>query len=161
VPIPTDHDPSLSSSYYVILYYLPIYFQSVDGYSASHSGVNNIPLVLGVGKSPIFSSSFNPSLTRKALFSVIAGGLITTFGLYVMPFLLSGSAMTIIGAAWIYTLDIDSPSSHWISYQVIIGIGMGISVQIPIIANQALVDMSEISSVSAITLCKSFLHTLS
>lgn len=84
--------------------------------------------------------------------------LITTFGLYVMPFLLSGSAITIIGAAWMYTLDIGSPASHWIGYQIIIGIGIGISVQIPIIANQACVEMSEISSVSAITLCTCLLH---
>lgn len=70
-----------------------------------------------------------------------------------MPFLLSGSVITIIGAAWIYTLDIGSPASHWIGYQIIIGIGIGISVQIPIIANQACVEMSEISSVSAVTLC--------
>ncbi len=72
-----------------------------------------------------------------------------------MPLLLSGSAITIIGAAWVYTLDIGSPASHWIGYQVIIGIGIGISVQIPIIANQAMVEMSEISSVSALTLCTS------
>jgi len=72
-----------------------------------------------------------------------------------MPFLLSGSAITIIGAAWVYTLDIGSPASHLVGYQVIIGIGIGISVQIPIIANQAMVEMSEISSVSALTLCTS------
>lgn len=74
--------------------------------------------------------------------------------MYVLPYLLCGSAITTIGAGWVYTLDIDSTSSHWIGYQVIIGMGIGIAVQIPIIANQACVDLSQISSVSAMTLCK-------
>lgn len=33
-----------------MLYYLPLYFQSVDNVSASESGIRNIPLVLGVGE---------------------------------------------------------------------------------------------------------------
>lgn len=41
---------SFGGSFFLLLYYLPIYFQSVDGVSASQSGINNIPLVLGVCK---------------------------------------------------------------------------------------------------------------
>ena len=43
---------SFAGGFFLLLYYLPIYFQSVDGVSASQSGINNIPLVLGVCKSP-------------------------------------------------------------------------------------------------------------
>ena len=39
---------SFAGSFFVLLYYLPIYFQSVDGVSASESGVRNLPLVLAV-----------------------------------------------------------------------------------------------------------------
>ena len=54
----------------------------------------------------------------------------------------------------IYTLDIGSPSSHWIGYQALAGIGIGLSIQVPIIANQSFVKVSEISSITAVTLCK-------
>ncbi|CAD6589968.1 MAG: hypothetical protein ASARMPREDX12_004093 [Alectoria sarmentosa] len=123
-----------AGSFFALLYYLPIYFQSVDNVSASESGVRNIPLVLGV-----------------SVFTVVSGGLITVYGVYV-PFLLAGSAITTIGTGLLYTLDIGSPSSHWIGYQALAGIGIGLAIQVPIIANQAFVEASEISSVTAITL---------
>lgn len=125
---------SAAGSFFTLLYYLPIYFQSVDDVSASESGIRNIPLVLGV-----------------SICSIISGGLITAYGVYV-PFLLAGSAIATIGAGLLYTLDIGSPSSHWIGYQALAGIGIGLSIQVPIIANQSFVKVSEISSVTAVTL---------
>lgn len=78
------------------------------------------------------------------------------YGMYI-PFLLGGAIISTIGAGLIYTLDIGSPSSQWIGYQALAGIGIGLALQVPIIANQAFVKMSEISSVTAITLCTSLL----
>jgi len=46
----TDLVQSFAGEFFALLYYLPIYFQSVDGVSASESGIRNIPLVLGVCK---------------------------------------------------------------------------------------------------------------
>ena len=101
------------------------------------------------------------NLTFVAVFTVVSGGLITVYGVYV-PFLLAGSAITTIGTGLLYTLDIGSPSSHWIGYQALAGIGIGLAIQVPIIANQAFVEASEISSVTAITLCKhTIIHMLS
>ena len=121
-------------AFFILLYYLPIYFQSVDGVSASKSGVDNLPLILGV-----------------SICTVISGGLITATGIYV-PWLFLGSILATIGSGLIYTLDIGSSSSKWIGYQALAGIGIGFSFQVPIIANQASVKMSEISSVTAVTL---------
>lgn len=84
---------------------------------------------------------------------MLSGGLITVYGHYV-PFLFAGAILATIGTGLIYTLDIGSPSGHWIGYQTLAGVGIGLSIQVPIIANQAFVSMSEISSVTAITLCK-------
>lgn len=123
-----------AGSFFTLLYYLPIYFQSVDNVSASQSGINNIPLVLGI-----------------SIFSIVSGALISRFGVYV-PILLAGSVLATIGAGLMYTLDIGTSSSHWIGYQALAGIGIGLSIQVPIIANQSFVKMSEISSVTAITL---------
>lgn len=89
-----------------------------------------------------------------AIFTVLSGGLITVYGIYV-PFLFVGAILATIGTGLVYTLDIGSSSGQWIGYQVLAGIGTGLSIQVPIIANQAFVPMSEISSVTAITLCKS------
>jgi len=77
------------------------------------------------------------------------------YGIYV-PFLLVASILATIGAGLIYTIDIGTSSSKWIGYQALAGIGIGLGLQVPMIANQAFVQMSEISSVTAITLCKSF-----
>ena len=80
--------------------------------------------------------------------------MITAYGIFV-PWMLVGSILTTIGTGLIYTLDIGSPSSKWIGYQALAGIGIGFAFQVPIIANQAFVKMSEISSVTAVTLCES------
>ena len=112
--------------------------------------------------SPLAVNTSNmQNLTFVAVFTVVSGGLITVYGVYV-PFLLAGSAITTIGTGLLYTLDIGSPSSHWIGYQALAGIGIGLAIQVPIIANQAFVEASEISSVTAITLCKhTIIHMLS
>lgn len=123
-----------AGAFFELLYYLPIYFQSVDGVSASESGIRNIPLVLGA-----------------SLLTVVAGGAITATGVYV-PFLIGGAVLTTVANGLLYTLDIGSPSSHWIGYQALAGMGIGLAIQVPIIANQAFVSMSEISSITAITL---------
>lgn len=49
----TDIICSFAGEFFALLYYLPIYFQSVDGVSASESGIRNIPLVLGVCEYPL------------------------------------------------------------------------------------------------------------
>lgn len=84
---------------------------------------------------------------------MLSGGLITVYGIYV-PFLVGGSVLATIGTGLIYTLNIGSSSSKWIGYQALAGIGLGFAFQVPMIANQAFVKMSEISSVTAVTLCK-------
>ncbi|KAL8735015.1 MAG: hypothetical protein Q9166_001140 [cf. Caloplaca sp. 2 TL-2023] len=124
----------VAGGFFMLLYYLPIYFQSVSGVSPSDSGIRNIPLVIGV-----------------AIFTVLSGGLISTYGHYV-PIMIVSSVLSTIGAGLLYTLDIGSPSSHWIGYQALTGIGLGLGFQIPIIVAQATVDPEDISSASALVL---------
>lgn len=38
-------------SFFTLLYYLPIYFQAIDGASAQTSGVHNLALILALSKS--------------------------------------------------------------------------------------------------------------
>ncbi|EON65089.1 hypothetical protein W97_04324 [Coniosporium apollinis CBS 100218] len=123
-----------NGAFFVLLYYLPIYFQVVSGVSAAQSGVRNIPYILGL-----------------SLFSIVSGVAITITGEYQLLMII-GAVLNTIGAALVYTLDVGSPASKWIGYQIIGGIGTGLSIQIPIIVGQAVVPASDISSVSALAL---------
>ncbi|KAL9599890.1 MAG: hypothetical protein Q9219_003523 [cf. Caloplaca sp. 3 TL-2023] len=124
----------IGGSFFMLLYYLPIYFQSVSGVSPSQSGVRNIPLVVAV-----------------SLFSVVSGGLISKFGHYV-PLMIIASAIGTVGTGLVYTLGIGTSSAHWIGYQVLAGIGFGLGFQIPVIVAQASVEPEDISSASAVIL---------
>ncbi|KAF2237957.1 MFS general substrate transporter [Viridothelium virens] len=125
--------------FFTLLYYLPIYFQSVDNVSASQSGVRNLPLVLGT-----------------SIFAVVSGGLITATGHYV-PFLILGAVFSIVGAGLLYTLDIGSGSNKWIGYQVLSGIGIGLGTNTPIAVAQGSVEMADVSVASSMAL---FFQTL-
>ncbi|KAI4183803.1 MAG: hypothetical protein L6R41_005182 [Letrouitia leprolyta] len=124
----------IGGSFFILLYYLPIYFQSISNVSPSESGVRNIPLVIAV-----------------SLFSIISGGLISKFGHYV-PLMIVASVIGTIGCGLLYTLGIGTSSSHWIGYQVLTGAGFGLGFQIPVIVAQATVDAADISSASALVL---------
>lgn len=124
----------ISGSFFILLYYLPIYFQATKNVSASRSGIDNLPLVFGA-----------------SIFSVVSGVLITITGHYV-PLMVFGSVVSSVGCGLIYTLDINSPSSHWIGYQALCGIGLGLVFQIPVIVNQSVVKVSDLSTISAMTL---------
>ena len=41
---------SIIGSFYIVLYYIPIYFQAVDGTDATESGIRTLPLILGMSK---------------------------------------------------------------------------------------------------------------
>jgi len=123
-----------AASFFIMVYYLPIYFQATRGVSASKSGIDNLPLVLGA-----------------SLFTVISGVAISIYGHYI-PFMILGSIIATVGAGLIYTLEQTSGSNKWIGYQALFGIGLGLIFQIPIIVNQSLVSPSDLSSVTAQTL---------
>jgi MFS transporter, DHA2 family, glioxin efflux transporter len=123
-----------SGSFFILLYYLPIYFQSISNVSAAESGIRNLPLVIGA-----------------SLFTIVSGGLITMYG-HFTPVLIVAAAVAIIGSSLVYTLNIGSSAGAWIGYQALAGIGLGLGIQVPVIANQGSVRVSDISSVSAVTL---------
>ncbi|KAF2842721.1 major facilitator superfamily transporter [Patellaria atrata CBS 101060] len=121
-----------SGMFLLLLYYLPIYFQVVSGVSAADSGVRNLPFILGI-----------------ALMTIVSGGVVTVTGHYIHLILIAVILST-VGAGMIYTLDIGSSSSEWIGYQALNGIGVGLSIQLPIIVAQAVVDQTDVSSITAI-----------
>lgn len=121
-------------SWFVTLYYLPIYFQVVAGVSASASGVRNLPLIISL-----------------VITTIVSGGLISVNGHYISWLYLSG-VLSAVGTGLIYTLDIGSSSGHWIGFQIIAGVGFGAGVQLPIIVGQALSDPEDITLSTALML---------
>ncbi|KAJ6257470.1 MFS-type efflux pump [Drechslerella dactyloides] len=120
------------AAFFVDVYYLPIYFQSVKGSSATKSGIQVLPILLSC-----------------VLTSMLSGGLITAIGYYT-PFLIGGMALYSIGAGLITTFEVDSNSAHWIGYQVLAGSGVGVGFQVPILAVQTVLSMDDIPVGTAI-----------
>lgn len=123
-------------SYFIIIYYLPIYFQSVDNVSPAASGVRNLPLILTV-----------------SILTIASGGFTTSTGI-ATPITVVGAVIVTIASGLLYTLNIGTSTGKWIGYQLLAGVGVGIGLQVPIIVGQGNCDPKDISSVTAIILCK-------
>ncbi|KAK8033518.1 hypothetical protein PG991_002916 [Apiospora marii] len=119
---------------FLVIYYLPIYFQSIRGQNAIESGVNILPAVCFF-----------------ALGCLCAGGLIGRIG-YWQPFLPAGALLSVVGSALIYSLDVDSSSAWYLGSQVIFGFGAGGSSQVPMIAVQGFSDTKDLSRATGVVL---------
>lgn len=124
----------VAGSFFLLLYYLPIYFQATRNDSAQDSGIKNLPLVLGA-----------------SLFTIVSGVLITITGLYI-PVMAVGSVISAVACGLLYTLKIHSGTNEWLGYQAMAGIGLGLIFQVPVIVGQATVKVSDLSTVSAMIL---------
>ncbi|KAI1386033.1 permease of the major facilitator superfamily [Hypoxylon trugodes] len=103
---------------FLILFNLPIYFQSVKGITAIMSGVYQLPYV-----------------AFFALGSMISGGIIGTTR-HIMPVELVGALVATLGAALVYTLNADSSKAWYVGAQIPLGIGLGLGSQVPVTALQ-------------------------
>ncbi|CAD0081529.1 unnamed protein product [Aureobasidium vineae] len=130
---------SLGAAFFLFVYYLPIWFQAIKGVSATKSGIMSLPLILGV-----------------VICSVVAGGLVTTFGYYT-PFMIASSVLMAIGAGLLTTFKIDTGHAAWIGYQAIFGIGVGLGMQQILIAVQTVLPAADIPTGTAIVM---FFQTL-
>ncbi|KDN71340.1 putative major facilitator superfamily transporter [Colletotrichum sublineola] len=123
-----------SGSCFLVIYYLPIYFQSVFNVSPTMSGVNNLPLIIAISIAMISSGAF-----------VSATGLAT-------PVMFASAAIAMIASGLLYTLDVDTSTGRWIGYQILGGVAWGMAWQLPIIVGQASASASDISTVTAMVL---------
>lgn len=122
-------------SYIVLLYYLPIYFQSIKDASPIKSGVNNLPLVLAA-----------------AVFALAGGAVVMQTGRaqQVMCF---GSMLTTVAIGLIYTFDIQTSTAKWAGYQFFTGATMAFAIMHGLSVAQASVGPEDISGVTANLLC--------
>ncbi|GIC87822.1 MDR family MFS transporter [Aspergillus udagawae] len=117
-----------------VLFYLPIYFQSIHGQSAIASGVNSLP----------FMAFF-------AAGSMLSGFLIGKTRL-LQPYEFASGILATVGAALLYTLDVDSSKARYIGPQVIFGIGIGLGNQVPMTALQSFSKPEHIAPTTGVML---------
>lgn len=104
---------------------LPLYLQVVKGNSATEAGIKLIPLMLGIVSMSIFSGKKISSTGKYKIFPIIGVGIIT-FGLILMSTLNENTSFG--------TLSI---------YSILIGAGLGLSMQTIVIALQNSVDFQD------------------
>ncbi|WEW60330.1 MFS sugar transporter [Emydomyces testavorans] len=117
----------IGSSFFIIIFYIPIWFQAIKGASATKSGIMAIPLVLAL-----------------VVFSLISGVGITTIGYYV-PFAYVSTILSAVGAGMLTTFTTTTGHSKWIGYQVIYGAGVGMGFQLALIAAQTVLKLEDVA----------------
>lgn len=115
-----------SGGFFLLVYYVPIYFQSVKGSSAMTSGLQILPFMLATVVS-----------------SVVVGALVTAVGYYA-PFLIISTAIAVIGAGLMTLYSVTISDGRWIGYQIVVGAGIGAGLQIPMTAVQTVLPPKDI-----------------
>ena len=104
---------------------LPLYLQVVKGDTATQAGLKLIPLMLGIVSTSIFS-----------------GKQITKHGHY-KRFPIAGTAIMTVGIGLMVTLNRETPFWQLSIYAIMVGAGLGLSMQTIVIALQNSVDFKD------------------
>lgn len=116
----------LGASFFLLIYFVPIWFQAIKDVSATKSGIMNLPMVLGV-----------------VIMSIGTGGAVTALGYYT-PFMIGSSILATIGAGLLTTFETDTGHAKWIGYQFLYGAGIGFGMQQSIICAQTALDLKDV-----------------
>ena len=108
-------------------YYMPIYFQAVRGISPSLSGVYMLPSILSQMIAAAASGVIGESRSRCYYddTNIIVAGKIHHY----YPFSMVSGVFVAIGSGLLSMLSPSTPSSKWIGYQILLGIGRGFGIQ--------------------------------
>ncbi|KAJ7735132.1 MFS multidrug transporter [Mycena maculata] len=127
------------ATFFVFVYYLPIWFQAIKGVSAVKSGIDNLPMILSV-----------------VIAMIVSGGATTAIGYYT-PFMILSTVLMSVGGGLITTFKVDTGHAHWIGYQVMLGLGCGLGMNQPVMAVQAVLDLKDVPTGTALIM---FLQTM-
>ncbi|KAG9589828.1 MFS general substrate transporter, partial [Aureobasidium melanogenum] len=117
---------------YVATYYLPQWFQIVKGVSPIRSGVMYLPL----------------SMSDVA--SALMVGILLPYVGLTNPFILAGTTLLAVGSGLLSTLSTSSGSQYWIPYQILPGMGAGITLWMPYVAIQTVLEAEDIPVATAL-----------
>lgn len=116
----------LGASFFSMIYYIPLWFQAIQGVSAVGSGIRNLPMILGT----VIASS--------------TSGILTTLIGYYTPFMLVSSVLMSIGAGLLTTFTVGTGHAKWIGYQFLYGFGVGNGMQQGLIAAQTVCALEDV-----------------
>ena len=104
---------------------LPLYMQVVKGYTATDAGLKLIPLMLGIVST-----------------SIVSGKLISKHGHY-KRYPIAGTSLMALGILAMTRLQIDTPYWELSIYAIMVGAGLGLSMQTIVIALQNAVEFKD------------------
>jgi MFS family permease len=122
----------LGGAFFVMIFWIPIWFQAIKGTTAVRSGIDNLPMVLGT-----------------VICSIVTGAAVTFLGYYT-PFIYGSTILMSVGAGLISTFEVDTETGKWIGYQIIFGSGVGFGMQQTLIAVQTVLPIVDVPVGTAI-----------
>ena len=111
--------------------FLPIYFQDVHGASPTNSGLRLLPMMVG-----LFSAS------------IIVGQLVVRGRKY-RPFPIAGTAVMTIGLGLLGTIGVNTSGLSLALFMLILGVGIGLVMQILVTAVQNAVNPADVGAATA------------
>jgi EmrB/QacA subfamily drug resistance transporter len=121
----------LSMIMFGAIIYLPLYLQLVDGVSAMVSGLLMIPLMMGVLGASITSGQLVSRTGRYKVFPIV------------------GSVLVVVGMALLSQLGLHTSHLTMSLYVFVLGAGMGMTMQVMVLAVQNAVPASQIGTATA------------
>jgi hypothetical protein len=116
----------LGGTFFIMIYWIPVWFQAIKGTSATKSGIDSLPLVISL-----------------VLCNIISGVGTTKLGYYT-PFFYISTVLMSIGAGLLTTWKTSSGHSMWIGYQVVFGFGVGFGMQQSLICAQTVLPIHDV-----------------
>lgn len=107
------------------IYYLPTYFQAIQGSSAIGSAVKLLPYI-----------------STCSVFSLLAGVLVSKTGVFTPPCIF-GCGVAVIGAGLLTTLGVHTNEASWVGFQLLSGIGAGLALYQGFIGVQAVLPKND------------------
>ncbi|TFB03592.1 Efflux pump roqT [Trichoderma ghanense] len=110
----------------LLVYFIPLWFQTTHGISPVRSGIYTLPLVLSL------------------VIAVTTSGILTQRIGYYKPALVLAPCIMAVGEGLLFTFKPTTGSPHWIGYQFLAGFGLGFGFQTANLAVQATLPKKEI-----------------
>ncbi|EAS29817.3 drug:H+ antiporter-2 [Coccidioides immitis RS] len=124
----------IGGSFFIYIYFIPIWFQAIRNTSAVTAGVYSLPLILA-----------------EIVAIVVSGALVTHLG-YFAPFFIGSSVLMSVGAGLLTLFTVDTPQKEWVGYQFLYGFGVGLGFQQGGVAAQAVLNLNDVSIGTAMVL---------
>ncbi|KAL7931833.1 putative efflux pump antibiotic resistance protein [Trichoderma chlorosporum] len=101
----------------------------------------------------VISASYNLSFIIAAMAAALSAGIFISNTALATPVMVGGSAIATLGCGLCYLFDLNTGTGVWVGIQIILGLGLGCTFQVPIMVGQVSVNVPDIPAVTAMILC--------